>query len=645
MSASAPNEQSLSMDSEKSEDDYSSSTEDVSVAVRHNADAYVASAGLTKLVARNGAGNIQLSKAQTNPLFYLSLIEARCMMQALRTLNTGRDANDQLSESHPDVQKLARGLFKEMATELEKSGILPRAGELAAQQFSSLREGYLSTFDNILENTAARRARGSYPTSSFSIKSSQSSFSQHNLERLQTSTIMAPRKLNPFSSDALTTNPFQYKSIYNREWQQIGLLGKGGFGAVYRVRNKVDEQEYAIKKVIITPEQLRTLDTEALLSEVKALAQHRHPNVVNYYGCWIELGQELIPSERRLLDAEESITVSMTASEVEESEDDFVLGEDMSMSIGGLRLDMEKELDKDGKRQRRSTITDPSFSQAAISFGVSKSASATTSINQLSDDEDDEEIDEEEDNSTTPIDNRARIIYIKLTVYPLTLEEYISTDPPKPDHKFPIRHCFHTIPSIRILSAILNGVQYLHAKRLIHRDLKPANIFLSAKKSLEAFCPTHDLINVSRQACPTCSGAEEDNQAYITPCIGDLGLAVELKDSNAPSSSSSLSEFKPAGFSRLGSKQAGTTLYCPPTRSVVCPKLDVYALGIIAFELITPFTTKSERHFVLGGIREGRFPKDFEKHEMAEGIKMMTCPDREMRWGCEEVRKWMESFG
>src|SRR3954465_13033859 len=109
MSTSDMNEQSLSMDSEKSEYDDSSSTEDISIAIHHNVDALAASTALTRLGARNGAGNIQLSTAQTNPLlFYLSLIEARCNMQALRTLNTGRDADDQLSESHADVQKLAR---------------------------------------------------------------------------------------------------------------------------------------------------------------------------------------------------------------------------------------------------------------------------------------------------------------------------------------------------------------------------------------------------------------------------------------------------------------------------------------------------------------------------------------------------------
>ncbi|PQE20528.1 PEK kinase protein [Rutstroemia sp. NJR-2017a BBW] len=629
------------MDSEKSEYDDSSSTEDISLALRHNADALAAPTALTTLGAHNGAGNIQLS-SQANSLFYLSLIEAKCNEQALKTLNTGRDADDHLPGSHPDVQKMARGLFKDMAAELQKSGVLPRAGELAAQQFAGLRESYLSTFDNILENVATRIARDHGANNSLSIRSSQSSFGQYSLDQLQRSTIMAPRTLDPFSSDALTTNPFQYRSTYHREWQQIGLLGKGGFGAVYRVRHKVDEQEYAIKKVIITPEQLRTLDTKALLSEVRALAQHKHPNVVNYYGCWIELGQEIIPSERRLLDAEESTSVSMTTSEIEVSEDRFALEDDASMSFGGLREDMEKELDKDRRRQRRSTMTEESFSKAGISFGISTSTSATTSEIQFSEDDD---IQEDEDNAIIPTDNRARILYIRFTVYPLTLEEYISTDPPKPDHEFPIRHCFHTIPSIRILSAILNGVQYLHAKRMIHRDLKPANIFLSAKKSLEAFCPSHDLIDVSRQACATCSGSAENNQAYITPCIGDLGLAVELKDSNTPSSSSYLSEFKPTNLSRLGSRQAGTTLYCPPKRSVVCPKLDVYALGVIALELIMPFTTKSERGIVLSGVREGKFPRDFEKHEMAEGIKMMICPDRDVRWGCEDVRRWLESFG
>ena len=38
-------------------------------------------------------------------------------------------------------------------------------------------------------------------------------------------------------------------SRYAKEFEEMDFLGKGGFGAVYRARNRLDQQEYAIKKI------------------------------------------------------------------------------------------------------------------------------------------------------------------------------------------------------------------------------------------------------------------------------------------------------------------------------------------------------------------------------------------------------------
>ncbi|TGO22682.1 hypothetical protein BPAE_0158g00010 [Botrytis paeoniae] len=648
MSSTTGNKRTFSSDEETTDEksQYDSSTEDIHLPPQSPSTA------LTRF------GDVQLPIGQSNnqqsTLFYLSLIEARCKAQALTTLNSGRGSDDQLPENHPDIQRLAQVLFSDMAGELRRSGVLPRADELAGRQFATLREGYLSTFDSILSQSALQRVQ----TSTFSQNSilpltSNSSIGMSYFDQPQNlNHAMIPK--NPFSSAALTANPFQYRSIYNREWEQISLLGKGGFGAVYKVKHRVDDLECAIKKVIITPDQLRKVDTAALLSEVKALAEHKHPNIVNYYGCWIEMGNVIVPSTRRLMDAEdESSYLSMSMSEVEQSEDELGMQQDPTFGMNDLRLDMEKELEKDNRRRGKTSsgqvLTDSG--DGGVVFDVSN-ATATRSSGKSSEESEDEEEEYESNNNgntITPQDNRARILYIRFTVYPLTLEEYISTDTPQPGHEFPIRHCFHTLPTIRILGAILNGVQYLHAKRLIHRDLKPANIFLSAKKDLEAFVPSHDLIDVSRSACPTCTGSADQNKAYITPCIGDLGLAVKLAETTATPAagpSTRAIELNPSTqLSRLGSKQAGTKLYMPPGKSaIVCPKLDVYALGIIAFELITPFTTRTERHIVLNNIKSGKYPAGFENHEMAEGIKGMLAEKRSDRWDCEMVRRWIEGF-
>ena len=98
----------------------------------------------------------------------------------------------------------------------------------------------------------------------------------------------------------------------------------------------------------------------------------------------------------------------------------------------------------------------------------------------------------------------------------------------------------------------------------------------------------------------------------------------------------------------ITSQQAGTTLYCPPpipkAQRIVCPRLDVFSLGVITFELITKFGTKVERVAVLEKLNKAIFPSDFEKHEMAAGIRGMVCANRKNRWDCVRLRAWLEEI-
>jgi translation initiation factor 2-alpha kinase 3 len=92
---------------------------------------------------------------QHSTLFYLSLIEGRCRTQAASALNVGRRLEDHLPEHHPEVHGLAQHLFGEMTKELHKAGVLP--DEFAGQELSELRRNYLSSFDAILNNIAAKK--------------------------------------------------------------------------------------------------------------------------------------------------------------------------------------------------------------------------------------------------------------------------------------------------------------------------------------------------------------------------------------------------------------------------------------------------------------------------------------------------------
>jgi len=43
-------------------------------------------------------------------------------------------------------------------------------------------------------------------------------------------------------------------------------------------------------------------------------------------------------------------------------------------------------------------------------------------------------------------------------------------------------HCYHLHPSLNILHALLDGLEYLHKQGIVHRDIKPSNIFLGWRK-------------------------------------------------------------------------------------------------------------------------------------------------------------------
>ena len=96
------------------------------------------------------------------------------------------------------------------------------------------------------------------------------------LQNLSRSDLLRPRRGPMHASTSL--------SRYEKEFVEEGRLGRGGFGEVFRARNKTDGQPYAIKK--IKAQSRAALDP--VLSEVTVLSRLNHPNVVRYYASWID---------------------------------------------------------------------------------------------------------------------------------------------------------------------------------------------------------------------------------------------------------------------------------------------------------------------------------------------------------------------
>lgn len=76
------------------------------------------------------------------------------------------------------------------------------------------------------------------------------------------------------------------QSRIHNEFEAIKWLGKGAFGDVLKVKNKLDGCVYAIKRIKLNPKNKQL--NRKITREVKLLSRLHHENVVRYYNSWIE---------------------------------------------------------------------------------------------------------------------------------------------------------------------------------------------------------------------------------------------------------------------------------------------------------------------------------------------------------------------
>lgn len=365
---------------------------------------------------------------------------------------------------------------------------------------------------------------------------------------------------------------------YARDFEEIGKLGRGGFGEVVKARSRMEGIFYAVKKIKHRADKL-----DSLLSEVLSLARLNHQYIVRYYGTWVEELEDTstIPSN----------STTAIASDDEEEQEDFDDDDDD---------DEDLELTFSSRLGRSSSVL-PSYDNSFQVDYISTSFDPRIEFDESSEDE--EENDNEDDdpfvfaNSTDDISNNEteecsnsdskdtsnkkpkEIINSSKNVSPKSIL-YIQMEfcenntllnlieqglPNNPDEYW------------RLFRQLLEAVSYIHREGFIHRDLKPMNIFIDKSNNIK---------------------------------VGDFGLAKNSQFSSVVLTNNQV-EAKDNELSTV----VGTLFY---TANEVATgqydeKVDMYSLGIIFFEMCYPLSTGMQRAKTLNDLRlkSVEFPTNF----------------------------------
>ncbi|KAK5105776.1 hypothetical protein LTR62_002156 [Meristemomyces frigidus] len=523
---------------------------------------------------------------QQSQLLLHALLEERCMNAAYRDWTSRHDYID-----HDAVRRNATTEYQRQCRVLANHNLM--AGGMENEAFSATRQRFRDGLDMLSVPFTGPTA---FPDT-INAAALPPVFSSGQLQLV--------RHGNPPKSLLNTATPVQQHlglSQYSTNFDELGVLGKGGYGVVYHARHKLDLIEYAVKKIPISAARLQRIRThgnaelDKLLLEPRTLASLDHPNIVRYHNAWIELSTATHSSSN--VPAATSSTQPATWSPPNLSDDDAVLGADDDRSLKRVTTVSDDNAPVDVLFEH--STTDEDVSHEVITELSNESVEARSEQGSRPDIANGllEETSESNNSMLAPSAKPCFYLHLQMGLYPMSLADFLSSDTPtSKNNAATARHCFHLQPSLSILLAIIDGLTYLHRKGIAHGDLKPANILVVPNGNLQT---TED--SVDQASCIECHAAGNPQPTALNIRLGDFGLATALSHSTESSQQTP----QAAG--------GGTAMYRPPHPVTDSASLDVYALGIIAFELLYKFSTRMERQEILCRLKlEGWFPEDIDE--------------------------------
>ena len=422
--------------------------------------------------------------------------------------------------------------------------------------------------------------------------------------------------------------PPPFESRFEQDFEVIRELGQGGFGKVIEAKHKISEHNYAIKIIRLS----HTDDVKKMEREVAAMAKLEHPNILRYYNSWKESPTSEWTRSRKYThtsDSKDSGTSTKSTSpslswcsksnvrtqtrcyRIQIDDDtnsdvfnrsNFIGGndnafDDFSSSIVFRNDDQSESIVFRNDDQSESIVfrnDDRSESNNLRSDDRSESIvfnnrNTDSSVQVVSEDSHllvnkkcDVELSVRSDETTrtstsrksvtfssiassewsleSPAPGRNLFLYIQMQLCSdVTLKEWL------------VRNKIRNEMSLTIFREIVDAVEYIHSHNHIHRDMKPSNILFG-----------------------------EDGRVKVA----DFGLATVMNTAefSSPDFLSTNQDFKGPSLTH----NLGTKLYMSPELETNSPydyKVDIYALGIILFEMLVVFGTVMERVDLIQALR------------------------------------------
>lgn len=110
------------------------------------------------------------------------------------------------------------------------------------------------------------------------------------------------------NTDDYMFSKYLEQNRYNRLFNEIDLIGEGGFGKVYKAQHALDQRIYAVKKIKIHLGVNYDFKQHSVYREILGISQVLHKNVVRYHACWIE---SVTPNKKLILKSVKKVESNM----------------------------------------------------------------------------------------------------------------------------------------------------------------------------------------------------------------------------------------------------------------------------------------------------------------------------------------------